>query len=510
MFSLSSEAIRAEELKASVANPQSGACVIFEGWVRNHNEGKPVASLEYEGYEALCNNEAQTIFEEAKRHFAIETIHCEHRVGHLQIGDMAVWLGVTARHRGAAFEACQYIIDQVKARLPIWKKEHYADGHTEWVNCQECARHGHTHGETIVQFDEAKWFNAYYKRQMVLSDWGIEGQKKLAEKRILVVGAGGLGCGALPYLAGAGIGTISICDPDKVDVSNLHRQTLFSFEQIGRSKAELAAERMRQLNPMIHVKAWNERLTTDNVDKLLADCDLVLDCTDNFKTKYLLNDACYLKKIPLVYAGLYRWEGQLMVIHPDQPQHGCLRCLWPEIPDQRTMGTCAQVGILGAVAGCLGTMQAIEATKVLLNPKELAFSTFGVFDYRTHQNQLLTRARQSTCPLCGDEPTVKKLDPQTYEPKSKRYDWELDGDRIGNAIWVDIRESFEIEEDLPAHFRNLSYSELMTRPEQLNPSETYLFVCPHGIKSRILVLALREQGWNNVFSLFNGTEGERS
>ena len=504
MFILSPEPIDPNILKRELENPESGACVIFEGWVRNHNDGKAVLSLEYEGYAELCQREAEIILSEARKRFAIENAICSHRTGHLEIGGMAVWLGVTARHRGSAFEACRYIIDQVKARLPIWKKEFYQDGKIEWVNCQECARQGHTHGETMVDFEEKKLFNHYYKRQMVLPGWGVNAQSELQSKRILVVGAGGLGCGALPYLAGAGIGHLAICDGDTVDASNLHRQILYSIEDIGRSKAELAAEKLRKQNPMIHIKVWDETFSILTAETLLEGCDLVLDCTDNFMTKYLLNDTCWMKGIPLIYAGVYRWEGQLMVFHPGYPEAGCLRCLWPEIPDQLSMGTCTQVGILGAVAGCLGSMQAIEAIKLLLGHP---FSTdFAIHGFKSSYTQKIQRNRQISCPLCGDNPSITSIQAAHYQSSSPRFEWELDRADPQEYRLTDIREVFEIEEDIPDGILQLPYTQIQLEPDQLNPQKKYLFICPRGIKSRMLVLSLRERGLKNVFSLWGGTE----
>jgi len=506
MFHLSNKDISGQVLKKQIANPESGACVIFEGWVRNHNEGKPVSSLEYEGYPELCVSEAETIFKEAQKRFSIEKIICSHRVGHLEIGGMAVWLGVTARHRGSAFEACRYIIDQIKFRLPIWKKEFYEDGEVQWVNCQECAKHGHAHSHSMVDFQEKKTFNAYYKRQMVLPQMGVSGQEKLSESRVLVVGAGGLGCAALQYLVGAGIGHISICDDDTVDISNLHRQPLYGFDDLNLSKAELAAEQLRRLNPMVHIKVWNERITANNVQNIMQGCDLVLDCTDNFTTKYLLNDAAWLMKIPYVFAGLYQWEGQLMVVHPSQGDSGCLRCLWPKIPDQETMGTCAQVGILGGIAGTLGAMQSVEAIKLLMGNKPS--SNLVIHDFLNNDRLNLERIKDPDCPLCGSSPTITEIVGSAYETNISRYPWEYDQSRIATSkkkfLLTDISEFFELENSLPPHVLHMPYSRIINEEGSLGTDQNYLFICSKGIKSKMLTFALREKGIKNVYSFIGG------
>ena len=168
-----------------------------------------------------------------------------HRVGHLNIGGLAVWIGVTSKHRDAALKASRFLIDEIKLRLPVWKKEHYLDGETTWVNCQGCYHH------TQVSFCKSE----FYEKQICHSEIQNKGQDQLANAKVLVVGAGGLGCPALSYLAGAGVGQISICDGDRLEVTNLHRQTLYSHYDIGDYKAQLAKKRLTDLNPFINIKA---------------------------------------------------------------------------------------------------------------------------------------------------------------------------------------------------------------------------------------------------------------
>ncbi|PIE02699.1 MAG: molybdopterin converting factor [Acidobacteria bacterium] len=501
MFQLCDQSLDVPALKKEIENPQSGACVIFEGWVRNHNEGRSVDALAYEGYAELCQTEAENIMAEAASRYQIEKGICCHRVGHLEIGELAVWLGVTARHRGTAFEACRYIIDQIKLRLPIWKKEYYSDGHAEWVNCRECAKHGHSH--TQVHFNEEKTFNSYYKRQMLLPQVGLAGQQQLRNAKVMVVGAGGLGSAVLPYLAGAGVGLIGICDHDEVQLSNLHRQTLYTYEDQPLSKAELAAERLRKVNPMIEVAAWKERVVADNVNRLVEGNDLIIDCTDNYATKYLLHDAAWLKGIPVVFSGLYQWEGQLAVFHPEDKGKGCMRCLWPEIPDPFSMGTCAQVGVMGVVAGSMGTLQALEAVKLLLGLE--VTGKLVLQDFLAGERHAFDRIRRVSCPLCGDNPNITEIKESNYLPNQTKEPWQLSekeaADSKLNLKRVDIREEFEIDEPLCCETVHIPFSEMMSNPDRLSSEQNYLFVSPDGIKCGMLVRSLREKGMENVYSL---------
>ncbi len=474
-----------------MSNPQAGALVVFEGLVRNHNEGQAVASLEYESYSDLALLEAEKILNEARSLYDVFEIQCVHRIGHLNIKEIAVWVGVTSAHRKDGFKACQYVIDELKVRLPIWKKEYYLSGDATWVNCQQCS---HTH-HSIAKED-------YYEKQLQISEIGEKGQKILEESHLFVIGAGGLGCPALTYLATAGVGHITLCDADRVDPSNLHRQTLYQKDDIGKLKAPIAAQRLSQMNPHIEVDYCSDRLTAENIESLITDFDLVLDCSDNFTTKFLVHDYCYDQKIPLVQSSLYQFEGQIRLF--DERSGGCLRCTWPEEPEASCTGTCTQAGTLGAVAGVFGSLQALEALKVLL--KIPTTEETRILNLLTFESFSLVQDRDLDCPLCGRSATLIPFKKENYIRKVK--EWEVSDRSLQNLRdyeWVDIRLPEERKkETLPQPALELPFHRDALMPLEpytnLDPNKKYLLVCSEGLRSRMLAEQLRTIGFEHFYS----------
>ena len=245
-----------------------------------------------------------------------------------------------------------------------------------------------------------------YHRQIILPELGLAGQRDLLARRVLVVGAGALGSPAALYLAAAGVGTIGIADGDRVDVSNLHRQVLHGTADVGRPKTASAKNRLAALNPGVRVVEHRQYLDRTNVLAVMAQYDVVVDGSDSFATRYLVNDAAVQLGKPLVSAAILRFEGQLLVFRPGA---GCYRCVFPEPPPAGTVPNCAEAGVLGAVAGVVGSAQAVEALKLLVEVGEPAVGRLSLYDAWTGTWQQVRFQRDPTCAVCGDRPTITSL-----------------------------------------------------------------------------------------------------
>lgn len=244
-----------------------------------------------------------------------------------------------------------------------------------------------------------------YSRHFVLQEIGVSGQKRLLHSKVLVIGAGALGSSALMYLAAAGIGTIGIADYDRVELSNLHRQTIHRIQTIGREKTISAAEAIAQINPDVDVELYHEKMTVNNIQNILQHYDFIIDGVDRFESKFLINDACVLSQRPYSHAGAVRFEGQVMTYIPGQGP--CLRCLLEKVPPRENTLTCSQAGVLGAVTGILGSLQALEAIKYLLGIGELLVGKVLRFDGLTMHNRIsnIPHANPS-CGVCGSHPAI--------------------------------------------------------------------------------------------------------
>ncbi|HEY6454140.1 MAG TPA: ThiF family adenylyltransferase [Steroidobacteraceae bacterium] len=514
-FSFAKGPIDTEVERLQVTDPACGGYASFEGWIRDHNEGQQVRHLEYEAFELLATKEGARIIAEAVARFGVEHAACVHRVGDLQLGEMAVWVGVSARHREEAFLACRYIIDEVKHRVPIWKKEHYCNGDSGWVNCERCAAvahdHAHTHAadhghdHAPIQSANARP-GADYSRQQALKEVGAEGQAKLRAARVLVVGAGGLGVPVLSYLAGAGIGRIGIVDGDRLEASNLHRQPLYSFDALGQPKAQLAAARLRALNPDVDVQIYGLRLTAANAADLIAAWDLVIDCTDNFSTKFLINDVCVSARKPAILSSIYQYEGQLQVIRPDA--HGaCLRCIWPEATRDGLVGNCAEAGVLGPVPGVFGSLQALEALKILLGLPGQLGDELLVMDLLTLQ---ISRMKARRAGVCASGRCARIPAPPTTTSAGLEIDFDsLHAAQAAGYAVIDIREPDEVaEEPLPGTgVRLMPMQQLLRSDTSLSKNERFLLVCASGRRSHACAQTLHERGFTDVVSLTGGLRG---
>lgn len=253
-----------------------------------------------------------------------------------------------------------------------------------------------------------------YSRHTILSEIGEAGQLKLLGSRVLIIGAGGLGSPAAIYLAAAGVGTLGIVDFDTVDASNLQRQILHDLEHVGELKVESAAHRIGELNPDVEVIGYDAPITSHNAMDIIKGYDVVLNGSDNFPTRYLINDACHFLGIPLVDASIFMFEGQVSVYQPDRPEHGivggpCYRCLYPDPPPPGEVPSCAEAGVLGVLPGIVGSIQAIEAIKLLLGIGEPLVGRLLMVDTLDMTFRTLKVKRNPACPVCGENPTVTEL-----------------------------------------------------------------------------------------------------
>ena len=244
-----------------------------------------------------------------------------------------------------------------------------------------------------------------YSRHLLIPEVGEEGQLKLLESRVLLVGAGGLGSPASLYLAAAGVGRLGIVDDDRVDASNLQRQIAHSTESLGEWKADSAKRTLEALNPDVEVVTYKERLTSENVDRILADgWDVIVDGADNFPTRYLVNDASVFNDIPVVHGSIYRFEGQVTVFKPHEGP--CYRCLFPQPPPPELAPSCAEGGVLGVLPGIIGSLQANEALKLALGIGESLSGRLLLFDALSTEFSEVTLRRDPNCPVCGEDPTI--------------------------------------------------------------------------------------------------------
>lgn len=332
-----------------------------------------------------------------------------------------------------------------------------------------------------------------YHRQIILPEFGTEGQQKLMNAKVLVIGAGGLGCPALQYLAAAGVGKLGIVDDDVVALHNLHRQVLYSVNDIGKSKAETAARILNRLNPEIKISSYDERLTNANTLDIFNDYDLIIDGTDNFSTRYMINDACVLLNKPLVYGAISQFEGQVAVFNP-QPLKGSgeavnYRDIFPDPPKEDEVLNCAEAGVLGVLPGIIGTMMANEAIKYFTGIGELLAGQLLSFNALNNQVYLLTLSAsdESRSLIPKDEEEFLKTD-YVWLCSSLQSDSEIDSDELSalidkkDAIIIDVREPGEMPEVTEFSTIRIPLSQLNSKTNLIQ-SETVVLFCQSGKRS---------------------------
>ena len=355
-----------------------------------------------------------------------------------------------------------------------------------------------------------------YSRHLSLPEVGEEGQRKLKAARVLCVGAGGLGAPASLYLAAAGVGTIGLVDFDAVDVTNLQRQILYASRDVGRPKLEAARERLEGLNPHVTIEAHGVALDVSNARELITAYDVVLDGTDNFPARYLVNDACVLAGRPNAYGSIFRFEGQASVFAAkDGP---CYRCLHPEPPPPGLVPSCAEGGVLGVLPGVIGTIQATEAIKLILGIGEPLVGRFLIYDALRMRFRELKLRKDPDCPVCGTHPTIRELrELEQYCSPVRQHDeaqlktndmtvTELKSrmDAGNPPAIIDVREPHEHQICRIPGATLIPAAQLSSRLSEFDPLQEVVVHCRSGARSAQAVLMMRDKGFTNARNLKGG------
>ncbi|HAM41243.1 MAG TPA: molybdenum cofactor biosynthesis protein MoeB [Candidatus Omnitrophica bacterium] len=358
-----------------------------------------------------------------------------------------------------------------------------------------------------------------YSRHLIIPEIGVEGQEKLVQAKVLLVGAGGLGSPLGLYLAAAGVGRLGIVDFDTVDFTNLQRQIIHRTEDVGRLKVESAKERINQINPDVQVTTYSTRLTRENILDILKDYDLVIDGTDNFQTRYLVNDASVFQKKPNVYGSIFRFEGQATVFSPFKGP--CYRCLFPEPPPPGMVPSCAEGGVLGVLPGIIGTIQATEGIKLITGQGEPLIGRLLLFNALKMQFRSVAIKRDPDCPVCGDHPTIKELiDYEQFcgltrgeegQGETTSYDIEPEEAkallaRDKNAVLLDVREPHEYDIVRIEGAKLIPLGELHLRVNELDTANTIVVHCHHGPRSQQAVKVLERFGFKKLKHLHGGID----
>jgi molybdopterin/thiamine biosynthesis adenylyltransferase/rhodanese-related sulfurtransferase len=359
-----------------------------------------------------------------------------------------------------------------------------------------------------------------FSRHLTLNELGIAGQERLKAGRVLCVGAGGLGSPAALYLAAAGVGTIGLVDSDVVDVTNLQRQVLYTTADIGRSKLDAAAERLRAMNPHLNVETHDVMVNAQNAIELVSAYDVILDGTDNFTARYLVNDACVIAGRPNAYGSIFRFEGQASVFAA--PNGPCYRCLHPEPPPPGLVPNCAEAGVLGVLPGIIGTIQATEAIKLIAGLGEPLIGRFVIYDALRMRFRELKLPRDPQCAVCGDNPTIRELtayegycDTGRVKPASTTHDpghsmdmtvKELKErmDRGAAPRLIDVREPHEHTICSIPGAELIPAAQFVQRLGEFDPQDEIVIHCKSGGRSGRAVEMMRARGFTNARNLTGG------
>jgi sulfur-carrier protein adenylyltransferase/sulfurtransferase len=356
-----------------------------------------------------------------------------------------------------------------------------------------------------------------YSRHLIMPEVGVEGQRKLKAARVLCIGAGGLGAPAAMYLAAAGVGTLGIVDFDTVDANNLHRQIIYGTADVGRRKLEVSRDRLESMNPSLKVVMHDVALTSKNALDVLRDYDVILDGTDNFQTRYLVNDACVLLGKPNAYGSIFRFDGQASVFAvKDGP---CYRCLYPEPPPPGLVPSCAEGGVLGVLPGIIGIIQATEAIKLILGAGQPLVGRLLLYDALQMRFRELKLRRDVECPVCGDNPTIRELidydafcgvtPPSATPPSSgvpeitvEELKAQIDGGRP--PFILDVREPNEYQICRIPGSMLIPLGEVAARSAELDKDREMVVHCKMGGRSAKAVALLQDRGFTRVRNLKGG------
>jgi sulfur-carrier protein adenylyltransferase/sulfurtransferase len=359
-----------------------------------------------------------------------------------------------------------------------------------------------------------------YGRHLIMPEVTLEGQQKLKAARVIVIGTGGLGAPILAYLAAAGVGHIGVVDFDTVDLSNLHRQIIHKTGNVGKNKTTSAVEMMKDINPQIDIKTYETSIRSDNALELLKDYDIVIDGTDNFPTRYLVNDACALLDKPNVYGSIFRFEGQATVFWASRGP--CYRCLYPEPPEPGTVPSCAEGGVLGVLPGVVGTIQATEAVKLIIGQGDPLIGRLLLFDALKMKFKELKLRKDPKCPLCGENKTVTELIDYEFfcgtapiQQKQVHIE-EIDVEDVEEAIkagkvpaeidLLDIREPFEAKIAQIPHSRQISLQEFSKRMHELDSAREIWLYCKDGARSGKAWKMLYDAGFRKIKNVAGGID----
>jgi len=361
-----------------------------------------------------------------------------------------------------------------------------------------------------------------YSRHLIMPEVGIQGQRKLKRARVLLIGTGGLGSPLSLYLTAAGIGRLGLVDYDVVDETNLQRQIIHRTSDVGKPKLESAAAKLADINPYIVIEKHNTPLTSENALEIMRNYDVIIDGTDNFPTRYLVNDACVLLGKPNVYGSVFRFEGQLSVFYAKEGP--CYRCLFPEPPPPGLVPSCAEGGVLGVLPGTIGTLQATEAIKLILGIGQPMIGRMLLYDGLSMTFETIRLRKNPNCPVCGAHPTITQLidyeefcgvpahDRSKYKEKNAQYnvrsinvhDLKARLDAGAEVVILDVREPHEWEISAIEGSLRIPKGQVVARAAEIPRDVEVVVQCKSGIRSRDAILMLQELGFTNLVNLVGG------